>query len=146
MKNKSTEEAASLNRRSFLTRATLVGGAALLPFAGLARAGQDWGKDDDRKDCDRNKSGLAEGDRDIIIAAEIAEALAVTTYSNIINTSPFFRRCRGMIKVTWLARVTRGNVPLSPGRVRYRPADALHQSFTIRLECSAIRKPPWTSW
>jgi hypothetical protein len=95
MKNKSTEEAASLNRRSFLTRATLVGGAALLPFAGLARAGQDWGKDDDRKDCDRNKSGLAEGDRDIIIAAEIAEALAVTTYSNIINTSPFFKSLPG---------------------------------------------------
>jgi hypothetical protein len=32
------------------------------------------------------------GDRNILIAAEIAEALAVTTYSNIINTAPFFTR------------------------------------------------------
>ena len=90
MKNTTTEEAASVNRRSFLTRATLMGGAALLPFTGLAQAAQNWGTDNDRNDCDHNKSGLAEGDYNIIIAAEIAEALAVTTYSNIINTSPFF--------------------------------------------------------
>lgn len=37
-------------------------------------------------------SGLTKGDTDILIAAEIAEALAVTTYTNIINRSPFFRR------------------------------------------------------
>ena len=95
MKNTTTEEAASVNRRSFLTRATLMGGAALLPFTGLAQAAQNWGTDNDRKDCDRNKSGLAEGDYNIIIAAEIAEALAVTTYSNIINTSPFFSQLPG---------------------------------------------------
>jgi hypothetical protein len=39
-----------------------------------------------------NSKGLAQGDLDILIAAEIAEALAVTTYSNIINTAPFFTR------------------------------------------------------
>ena len=33
---------------------------------------------------------MTEGDREILIAAEIAEALAVTTYTNIINTAPFF--------------------------------------------------------
>ena len=37
-------------------------------------------------------SGLTQGDIDIIIAAEIAEALAVTTYSNIIFHAPFFTR------------------------------------------------------
>jgi hypothetical protein len=91
MKNASTKEAVNFNRRSFLTRASLLGGAALLPFATLARAGQIWkkGNDDDRPDRD-NDSGLCPGDLNIIIAAEIAEALAVTTYSNIINTSPFF--------------------------------------------------------
>lgn len=36
--------------------------------------------------------GLASGDRQILLAAEIAEALAVTTYSNIINIAPFFTR------------------------------------------------------
>jgi Ferritin-like domain len=35
---------------------------------------------------------LTKGDRDILIAAEIAEALAVTTYSNIIDRAPFFGR------------------------------------------------------
>jgi len=91
MKNSSTKEAVNVNRRSFLTRATLLGGAAVLPFATLARAGQKWkpGHDDDHPDRDHG-SGLCPGDRNIIIAAEIAEALAVTTYSHIINTSPFF--------------------------------------------------------
>src|SRR5438067_11035985 len=38
------------------------------------------------------KGGLTKGDVNILIAAEIAEALAVTTYTNIINTAPFFTR------------------------------------------------------
>jgi hypothetical protein len=37
-------------------------------------------------------SGLTKGDVDILVAAEIAEALAVTTYTNIIDNAPFFRR------------------------------------------------------
>jgi Ferritin-like domain len=37
-------------------------------------------------------AGLTTGDVNIIIAAEIAEALAVTTYSNIIFAAPFFKR------------------------------------------------------
>ena len=37
-------------------------------------------------------AGVTQGDVDILIAAEIAEALAVTTYSNIIFRAPFFRR------------------------------------------------------
>jgi hypothetical protein len=68
-----------LSRRSFLTRASLLGGAALLPVSVLAR---DDGDDDD--------DHLRHGDREILIAAEIAEALAVTTYTNIINQAPFF--------------------------------------------------------
>jgi hypothetical protein len=56
----------------------------------LARAGQNPEGDNDDKDCHCGESGLTKDDRNIIIAAEIAEALAVTTYTNIINTSPFF--------------------------------------------------------
>jgi Ferritin-like domain len=37
-------------------------------------------------------SGLTKGDTDILVAAEIAEALAVTTYTNIIQRAPFFTR------------------------------------------------------
>jgi ferritin-like protein len=38
------------------------------------------------------KGGVTKGDLAIIGAAQIAEALAVTTYSNIIDTAPFFKR------------------------------------------------------
>jgi hypothetical protein len=38
------------------------------------------------------KGGVTKGDLEILGAAQIAEALAVTTYTNIINTSPFFTR------------------------------------------------------
>jgi hypothetical protein len=37
------------------------------------------------------RHGLTGGDRKILEAAQIAEALAVTTYSNIIATAPFFK-------------------------------------------------------
>jgi hypothetical protein len=36
--------------------------------------------------------GVTSGDLAILGAAQIAEALAVTTYTNIINTAPFFKR------------------------------------------------------
>jgi hypothetical protein len=39
------------------------------------------------------KSGaMRSGDVEIVGAAQIAEALAVTTYTNIIGRSPFFKR------------------------------------------------------
>ena len=85
MNNKSNDEKASqsaVSRRSFLSRSVITG-AALLPFAALlnparARAGGS------------SSSGLTAGDIDILIAAEIAEALAVTTYTHIIKNAPFF--------------------------------------------------------
>jgi hypothetical protein len=39
-----------------------------------------------------NEHGLKKADLAILIAAQIAEALAVTTYTNIINKAPFFIR------------------------------------------------------
>src|SRR6185437_15515953 len=38
------------------------------------------------------RSRLRKTDRDILVAAEIAEALAVTTYSNIIANPPLFKQ------------------------------------------------------
>src|SRR5579859_6609324 len=72
----------NLSRRSFLTRASLVSSAALLPISVLADGGDD----------DHGHVHLRSSDREILIAAEIAEALAVTTYTNIINQAPFFTR------------------------------------------------------
>jgi hypothetical protein len=71
------------NRRQFLNRgaatgAGMVAGASalggLVPSFATAKAG-----------------GVTKGDLEILGAAQIAEALAVTTYSNIIDVAPFFK-------------------------------------------------------
>lgn len=58
--------------------AGVAGLGALTPGAVLASARKASG-------------GLTAGDLAILEAAETAEALAVTTYTNIINTAPFFK-------------------------------------------------------
>jgi Ferritin-like domain len=100
--NTDSQQQPDSSRRKFLHRAGLAGvvGAAgigsLLTvaspsvFAAIGRPARDDRHDDrdDRRDEREDKKR----DRDILIAAEIAEALAVTTYSNIIDASPFFTR------------------------------------------------------
>jgi len=78
------------DRRSFLKRASVgsaVAVASSFAFGGLLKAASATITHSEPS----KKSGLSEGDREILIAAEIAEALAVTTYTNIINTAPFFK-------------------------------------------------------
>lgn len=80
------------DRRSFLKKASLAGATGAFAFAGLldiASAKPAGAKTHDR---DHDSDDLRHEDREILIAAEIAEALAVTTYSNIIETAPFFGR------------------------------------------------------
>jgi hypothetical protein len=85
----------NVDRRSFL-RATGAGTVGLASAAALgsgllgthlAAASQKKDSDDQDKD-DRNKK-LTKGDIDILVAAEIAEALAVTTYTGIIDSAFF---------------------------------------------------------
>lgn len=78
--------ASGVSRRSFIKTATVAGALSMLPVSLLSQPARASDDDDDHAD-----GGLRPGDRDILIAAEIAEALAVTTYSNIINTAPFFK-------------------------------------------------------
>jgi hypothetical protein len=71
--------ATQTTRKSFLKGAAVAGAGAtglgaLGPAASALAAG-----------------GLTKSDLAILKAAQIAEALAVTTYTNIINTSPFFK-------------------------------------------------------
>jgi ferritin-like protein len=66
-----------VTRGSLLKTAGAAG--AGMAFAGLLTAGK------------ARANGVTQGDIDILIAAEIAEALAVTTYTNIINRAPFFK-------------------------------------------------------
>lgn len=85
-------------RRSFLWMASLAGAGGVLGLGAmldgtLAKAEQRPLPAEDNDDGhDRDDFEAKKRDTDILIAAEIAEALAVTTYTNIINTAPFFSR------------------------------------------------------
>jgi hypothetical protein len=73
---------APFTRKGFLKGAAATGaGAAGLGMLGPAAALATSTK----------KGALTHKDKEILKAAQIAEALAVTTYTNIINTSPFFK-------------------------------------------------------
>ena len=84
--SKSTEQRSS-DRRSFLKRASIVGATGLFGFdslMSLASAQPKFSRPEG------NEAGVEKGDFDILLAAQIAEALAVTTYFNIIEQAPFF--------------------------------------------------------
>jgi hypothetical protein len=81
--------AQATTRKSFLRSAAVAGAGAaglgaLGPAAALAHGRRGHGKHG-------GHGGLTHGDVEILKAAQIAEALAVTTYTNIINTAPFFK-------------------------------------------------------
>jgi Ferritin-like domain len=72
-----------LGRRQFLSRAGAAGAGALLGGGAIEALVPSFAA--------AKASGPTPGDIAILGAAAIAEALAVTTYTNIINTSPFFK-------------------------------------------------------
>src|SRR5215472_10919493 len=76
------------DRRTFLKQASIGSAVAAgsLAFGGLLKA--NLASAEARP---RGGPALTPTDREILVAAEIAEALAVTTYTNIINTAPFFQ-------------------------------------------------------
>lgn len=71
------------DRRSFLKKTSVITGASLFGFSGILDVAAD-------QQDNREGLGLTRGDSQILVAAEIAEALAVTTYTNIIKAAPFF--------------------------------------------------------
>jgi hypothetical protein len=77
-----------VSRRSFFKQASIATGSALA-LGGLLNLAS-------AQDADENlaltPAGITAGDQKILIAAEIAEALAVTTYTHIVNQAPFFER------------------------------------------------------
>ena len=88
----SAEAPQNPDRRTFFKRASLYGAtASALAFAGSSAFGGLLRAAEASDTPSKASSGLTAGDTEILIAAEIAEALAVTTYTNIINTAPFFK-------------------------------------------------------
>jgi len=90
----SEETASQFSRRSFLKRGAMVG-AGIAAAGGVAPLASSLTKTalaaEAGEDAKSMSKGLTKADRNILVAAEIAEALAVTTYSHIITRSPFFK-------------------------------------------------------
>jgi hypothetical protein len=86
--------ASDMSRRSFFKHAAVVGATGVVAAGSLATLASALSKPEANTNAsqDHDNDDLKKRDRDILVAAEIAEALAVTTYSNIINISPFFTR------------------------------------------------------
>jgi Ferritin-like domain len=84
------ENRSGMSRRSFFKQATVVGATSAIALGGFVSLASAQDKDNNRNDHDNDY--LKKRDTDILVAAQIAEALAVTTYTNIIDLSPFFTR------------------------------------------------------
>jgi hypothetical protein len=72
------------DRRQFLRRSAATGAGVLAGTSALEALVPSFAA--------AKKRGVTKGDIEILVAAQIAEALAVTTYSNIIDRAPFFKR------------------------------------------------------
>ncbi len=72
------------DRRRFLTRTAASGAGVLVGASALEALVPSFAA--------AKSGGMIKSDLAIVGAAQIAEALAVTTYTNIINLAPFFRR------------------------------------------------------
>jgi hypothetical protein len=79
------------SRRSFIKGAAFTGATTLAALGGLATVASAAEQQEDTESRKYEHDHLKKGDRDILIAAQIAEALAVTTYTNIIDIAPFFK-------------------------------------------------------
>jgi Ferritin-like domain len=80
-----TPDEPGTNRRQFLGRTVATGAGALVGTSALEALLPSFA-------AASKKGGVTKGDLEILGAAQIAEALAVTTYSNIIDTASFFSR------------------------------------------------------
>lgn len=82
------------SRRTFLHRSAIAGAVGAAGLGGLlsfATPSANATSARARSSQEEDNDGLKKRDTNILIAAEIAEALAVTTYTHIINTAPFFK-------------------------------------------------------
>ena len=88
----SAQQPSAFDRRSFLKKASVAGATGAIAFGSLLEiASASSARAAGIRDSDHDAE-LRHEDREILIAAEIAEALAVTTYTNIIENAPFFGR------------------------------------------------------
>jgi hypothetical protein len=81
---KEDHQLTATNRRQFLGKTAAAGAGVLAGGSALETLAPSF--------AEAATGGVTKGDLAILGAAQIAEALAVTTYTNIINAAPFFGR------------------------------------------------------
>ena len=88
-----SENLSGLSRRSFFQKASIASAASAAALIGLVQSAPGYSQEPDAAARLNSPSPeAASSDGDILLAAEIAEALAVTTYTNIVRTSGWFTR------------------------------------------------------
>lgn len=107
----------SSTRKDFLKGAAAAGAGTaglgmLAPAAALAKG--------------NGRGAVTHGDLAILKAAQIAEALAVTTYTNIINTAPFFQNLASDDQGYFEGGCTGGDVSLSARGKPHQKALTVH--------------------
>jgi len=80
------------DRRQFLARAAATGAGVVAGGSALDAIAPSLAQAKKNGHGHSHSKKTKKGDLEILEAAQIAEALAVTTYTNIINTAPFFTR------------------------------------------------------
>lgn len=134
-----------LSRRSFLKTATFAGATTLAALGGLSTAASAAQLQEDTESMKYEHDHLKKSDADILIAAQIAEALAVTTYSNIINTAPFFKTIPDDDQGYLIgARRRRCPTIFSSSQSQTNPLPS--PSSSIPQKCSPMLRPPSTFW
>ncbi len=87
------ENASPMSRRSLFKRASVIGATTAVALSGLPTIAKALGIPQSEGSSPRAAAASATtGDVDIASAAQIAEALAVTMYSQIVYACPFFTR------------------------------------------------------
>jgi Ferritin-like domain len=86
------EPKVATSRREFLQRTAIAGTAGAVGLGSFLALASPAAKALSLRDHDDDDDDPKRRDVSILIAAEIAEALAVTTYTNIIDSAPFFTR------------------------------------------------------
>jgi len=81
------QQGSGTDRRQFLRRGAATGAGVVAGVSSLGLLAPAF--------ATAKSGGVTSGDVAIVAAAQIAEALAVTTYTNIINKAPFFKHLAG---------------------------------------------------
>lgn len=87
------ETAPTMSRRSLFKHASVIGATTAVALSGFPTIAKALGiPQSEEARASATSSSATTGDMDIVSAAQIAEALAVTMYSEIVYACPFFTR------------------------------------------------------